>query len=190
MVDTVRTESDLLTALFQDGQAANSITAQDVRDLIVSMRPGFGEAAMQGNATATTIGSAGTYVKAAGTTALSGDEYLFDDDSSTANRLRYTGTPEKLVMFWCTCSFTSASNNQQISFKAYLHDDSGASGAVIDDSLVTQFVQSTSDTMSVTVVGHAHMATNDYLEMHVTNETGTNNVTIVDMSFHAMAYLK
>ena len=37
MVDTVRTRSDLLTALFQDGQSANSITAQDMRDLIVSL---------------------------------------------------------------------------------------------------------------------------------------------------------
>ena len=37
MVDTVRTQTDLLTNLFQDGQAANAITAQDVRDLIVSM---------------------------------------------------------------------------------------------------------------------------------------------------------
>ena len=190
MVDTVRTESDLLTALFQDGQSANSITAQDVRDLIVSMRPAFGEAAMQANATATTIASAGTYYKAAGTTALSGDEYLFDDDSSTANRLRYTGTPEKLVFCTAACSFTSASNNQQVSFKAYLYDDSGASGAVIDDSLVTQFVQSTSDTMSVTLAFHAAMATNDYIEIHVTNETGANNVTVVDLSFHALAFIK
>ena len=190
MADTIRTESDLLTNLFQNGQAANSITAQDMRDLIVSMRPGFGESAMQGNATATTISVAGTYYKAAGTTGLSGSEYLFDDDSSTSNRLRYTGAPEKLVMCTAACSFTCASNNQQISFKGYLYDDSGASGAVIDDSLVTQFVQSTSDTMSVTLAFHAHMATNDYLEIHVTNETSTANITMVDLSLHAIAYIK
>ena len=190
MADTIRTESYLLASLFQDGQAANSITAQDMRDLIVSMRPGFGEASMQGNATATTIGAAGTYVKVAGTTALGGDEYLFDDDSSTSNRLRYTGAAEKLVHFTASISFTSASNNQQISFKAYYYDDSGASGAVIDDSLVTQFVQSTSDTMSVTISCHAIMDTNDYIEIYVTNETNTNSVTVVNMGLHAMAFLK
>lgn len=38
MADTIRTENDLLTNLFQDGQAPNSITAQDVRDLIVSTK--------------------------------------------------------------------------------------------------------------------------------------------------------
>jgi hypothetical protein len=42
MVDTVRTQTDLLTNLFQDGQAANSITAQDMRDLIVSLSANSG----------------------------------------------------------------------------------------------------------------------------------------------------
>ena len=37
MVDTIRTETDLLD-VFKDAQLAGSITAQDVRDLIVSMR--------------------------------------------------------------------------------------------------------------------------------------------------------
>lgn len=37
MVDTQRTRQDLLDNLFQDGQAVNSITAQDIRDLIVSI---------------------------------------------------------------------------------------------------------------------------------------------------------
>ncbi len=38
MVDTVRTRTALLEQLFQDGQAINSITAQDMRDLIISLR--------------------------------------------------------------------------------------------------------------------------------------------------------
>jgi len=38
MADTPRTESYLLTDVFQDGQAPNSITAQDMRDLIVSAK--------------------------------------------------------------------------------------------------------------------------------------------------------
>ena len=36
MADTIRTQQDLLDNLFRDGQPANSISAQDVRDLIVS----------------------------------------------------------------------------------------------------------------------------------------------------------
>lgn len=37
MADTVRTQDELLTQLFQDGQPDGSISAQDMRDLIVSM---------------------------------------------------------------------------------------------------------------------------------------------------------
>lgn len=37
MIDIVRTRADLLGNLFQDGQASNTINAQDMRDLIVSV---------------------------------------------------------------------------------------------------------------------------------------------------------
>jgi hypothetical protein len=37
MVDTIRTQADLLTNLFQNGQTDGSITANDIRDLIVSI---------------------------------------------------------------------------------------------------------------------------------------------------------
>lgn len=40
MADTQRTYVELLTQLFQDGQANGSITAQDIRDLIVSVGAG------------------------------------------------------------------------------------------------------------------------------------------------------
>jgi len=189
MVDTIRTETDLLTNIFQDGQAAGSITAQDVRDLIVSMRPGFGEVSMQGNATATTISVAGTYYKVAGTTALSGSEYLFDDNS-VSNRLRYTGASDKLVMVTATISFISESNNQSVAFKAYRYDDSGASGAVIDDSLVTYYVSNASQAKSATLQCHAVLSTNDYIELHVANETSTANVTVEDLAIHTVAHIK
>ncbi len=42
MVDTIRTETDLLANLFQDGQAASSISENDLRDLIVSLRSNQG----------------------------------------------------------------------------------------------------------------------------------------------------
>jgi hypothetical protein len=38
MADTIRTEADLKNNLFPDNQAAGSITAQDMRDLITSVR--------------------------------------------------------------------------------------------------------------------------------------------------------
>lgn len=37
MADTIRTRADMISNLFQDGQAASSITEQDIRDLISSL---------------------------------------------------------------------------------------------------------------------------------------------------------
>ncbi len=47
MADTIRTLNYLLTTLFQDGQPASSITAQDMRDLLVSA---FGDYSKTGGA--------------------------------------------------------------------------------------------------------------------------------------------
>lgn len=183
MADTLRTESYLLASLFQEGQAANSITAQDMRDLIVSIRPGFGECSMQSNATATTISSSGTYYKVAGTTALSGNEYLVGNGSAS-NRLKYTGTPTRLALIDATIGFQAASNNKNISFKLYLYDDSGASGAVIATTLITHHYGSAANT--VHIQGSAMMATNDYIEIHVANETDSTNVTVTNMNFRLL----
>lgn len=53
-MDTIRTRADLLTNLFQDGQAAASITAQDMRDLIISLTNRAGWADYNDLTTATT----------------------------------------------------------------------------------------------------------------------------------------
>lgn len=190
MADTVRTQSDLLANLFQDGQAAGSITAQDVRDLIVSLSPSFGSTSMQGNTTATSISVAGTYVKVAGTTTLLGNENSFDDDSSISNRLRYTGTPTRHCMVEASVSFEATSNNQTVAFKIYKYDDSATSGALIDESLVTRFVANSGQIGVVVLMVDVELDTNDYLEVHVTNETSTVNVTVDDMYFRVTGHIK
>jgi len=62
MVDTIRTETALLSNLFQDGQANFSITAQDMRDLIVSLRANQYQAwAFYVDGTRTTQGTAQSF---------------------------------------------------------------------------------------------------------------------------------
>ena len=187
MVDTVRTTATLLSAVFQDGQAANAITANDVRDLVVSLRPSFGECSMQGNSTETVIAGAGTYVKIAGTTALSGNELLFDNNSTNTGRLRYTGAPNRVVTFSASISCTAASNNQVISFKAWLYDTSGSSGALLAPTLVTRKITASGELGAVSLQGSALMSNNDYIEIHGTNETSTANLTIADYNLQAVA---
>jgi hypothetical protein len=159
-----------------------------MRDLIVSLRPSFGECSMQGNATATTISVVGTYYKIAGTTALSGNELLFDNNGTNTGRLRYIGAANRMVMFSASCSLKTASNNEVLSLKGWHYDDSASSGSLVDASLVRRKITASGVLGTVIVQGSAMMSVNDYVEIHVTNETSTASITVEDFNFQAFAF--
>lgn len=168
MADTARTLSDLLTNLFQDGQAAGAITENDVRDLIVSLVNPYG-CMYVSSAAATTIAVAGTFVKAAGTTTLAlGSDF----DMPADNRIRYTGVPTRRFIVQAGISMTTAGTNVVLGMKF-------AKNGVVDDITEMQRKVGTgSDIGAATPLGMFSLATNDYLEMWVTNETNTSAVTL------------
>lgn len=178
MADTRRTSDDLLTNLFQDGQAASSITAQDLRDLIVSLVPSHGSFTIDTPA-ATTIVTPGTYVKAAGTTTFDADPDDFSDDAGTDNRLKYTGTPTRHVTVAVSISMTCGGSNQVLGFKI------AKNGILIDDSVARRKVGTGSDIGGIGVHAHVDMTTGDYIEIWCTNETSTSTVTVEEV--HLMA---
>ena len=182
MAQTKRTSADLIANILQDGQSAGAITAEDIRDLLVSLAPSHGAFSINVPA-ATTIAVAGTYVKAAGTTSLDVDAEDFDDDSPTDNRLRYTGAPDRHVNVIATISTTSASSNQVLGFKLALN------GVVIDDSVSRRKQGTGSDIGSVTLSAHVDMSTNDYIELWVTNETSTGAVTVEEIHMMATGFI-
>ena len=178
MADTQRTSADLLANLFQDGQAAASITAQDLRDLIVSMVPSHGSFVTDTPA-ATTIAVAGTYVKAAGTTIFDTNPDGFSDDGGIDNRLKYTGVPTRHAIIDATISYVCASSNQVIGIKL------AKNGVVVDGSVTRHKIGTGSDIVGVALSAHIDdLVTDDYLEIWVTNETTTGAVTI--QNWHVM----
>lgn len=181
MADTKRTSTDLITNLFQDGQAAGSITPGDLRDFIVSVQPPFGHAYISASA-ATTISVAGTYYKAAGTTTLSATVEEVSD-GSVNNRLVYTGTPDRHFHIVATVSMTAASNNQIIGLKL------AKNGTVLDESVTRRAVSTGADVGSTAIHADAMMSTNDYIELFVTNETSTASVTVTNMYLFMMGML-
>ncbi len=182
MADTKRTSTDLLTNIFQDGQAAASITAQDLRDLVVSMKSSHADIVLSAVA-ATTIAVAGTYVKAAGTTVLGAVVEDFDDDGGTSNRLKYIGAPSRRCTIVTTVSLTSASNNQVIGFKIAVN------GVVADESVARELLGTGSDITSMTLSHHIDLTNGDYVEVWVTNETSTGSVTVENLHVHVMGFL-
>lgn len=175
MPDTQRTSTDLLTNLFQDGQLAG-ISAQDMRDLIVSLTPDFAGLDFITPAE-TSIAVAGTYVKSAGTTSITNSSANMGD-GGVSNRLVYNGTAMRHFHIVLQASVTlAAGTNQNISIALYKWDDSAGTGSILSHSeAFTTF--SGTNVEQLTSHADAMMDAGDYIEIHVTNNTSTNNVTI------------
>jgi hypothetical protein len=173
MVDTVRTAADLLANLFQDGQAAGSITPQDLRDYIVSVQDSYGGIDVVTPA-ATVIAVAGTFVKMAGTTSFVAPNKDFT--MPTNNRLTYGGTVPKSFLITANASFVTASNNQIIAFTSAINGTPGTARS-------RRKVGTGADVGSIS--GHRIVTLNpgDFLEVFITNETTATEITIEDLAY-------
>ena len=173
---TQRSYAYLISALADN--TTGDITPEVLRDFLDTVVIPDGKISMNGNATATTIGSAGTFVKVAGTTVAGGNGHLTTE--GTANRITYTGPENRHFTAMVTVTFKVSAVNQVVSGKL------AKNGVVLDDTLVTTLLKASGDEISMICVGDAVLAENDYLEYWITNETNTNDITIVDMYFSAM----
>lgn len=183
MADTKRTITDLLTNLFQDGQSSGAITPQDMRDLIETMRTQWGGLYVSSSAD-TTISGAGTYVKAAGTTTLWSAVSPVGFDMPTDNRLRYTGTPTKDVLVFCSASVSAAgaATNKQLGLQ--LRDNDG----LITGTTATGWSGgTTAKATNIVSMAVFEAETNDYVEAWVANIDSTDNVTVDDMIMFGIA---
>ncbi len=168
MVDTQRSQATLLTSLFADGQAAGSITPQDVRDAIISLSPPYGGLSFTIPA-ATTISTPGVMVKAAGTTAVTN---VRDFTTPGDNRLTFVGVSPRHMHIAMSLSFTTAGTNDRLSIAI------ARNGSVLTPSKLTRFVGTGSDQAST--ASHADIILNvdDFLEIFVTNEDAAADVTV------------
>ena len=183
MVVTRRTLTDLKDNLFQDGQEDGAITAQDVRDMILSIgQVPFGSmytlAAIE-----TVIPGMGTYTKGLCTTQSNS---LRQWDMPVDNRLRYTGAIPYHMHIACSLSMKAAANQKLASFKLYHFDDSAASGAVIDGSQVNRFIAVGVDEGSTALPWDIVMDENDYLELWVANLTDGTDITVSNFYLFAL----
>ena len=172
MADTKRTAADLLTNLFQDGQAPGSITPQDMRDLIESMKAPCGGQYYESNATVTTLTAQNTWYKVAGTTSA-GATSVDMDVATTSNKLIYTGTPDRHFRLESNFSFICSGNNQEIQF-AWKYN-----GATMLPAIVSRFVATGADVGSTACHADKVMSTNDYVELFARNVTGASTTITV-----------
>ena len=126
----------------------------------------------------TTITVAGTYYKMAGTTTSTA---LLRFTMPTNNRLTYTGTRSRHFHIVGQTSISpDAGNNQTLGIQIWHWDDSAGSGSLLTHS-IARTIMASADTFQMATHADVALDTNDYIELHVTNETSTNGVTAENM---------
>lgn len=146
-------------------------TAQDAatKNYVDSLLATVGEMYMVGNTTVTTIGTQSVFVVATGTTTAGS----LDGFSHSNERLTYTGTP--------TRSF-------KVDVAASIEPDSGAArvlgisiaknGTVIAQTEIRHNGTSNDLPNALKTIGYVSLATNDYIEVFVTNHSGTQAIRV------------
>jgi len=182
MTDTSRTVSALVTNLFQDGQAAGSITPQDLRDLVETCQVKQGSIYLSTAGATTIAGQANVTpssltnmvaVETGGTFTLSTAPTANEFDMNTDGQLRYTGTPTTNVFFTASVmlEIVASAVDKELVFAVTKN------GTIVTGAKTGGYcprVHTNSVPMSIS--GYASMATNDYLNLWVGNVDSTDNV--------------
>lgn len=169
MTDTLRTLSALQTLLADN--TSGLISAQDVRDMLVSLAPDRGEMYVSSSAVTTTAVQ-NTWYAAAGTWAATTSPALRNFDMNSNGQLRYTGTSTRVFHVVGTLSVTSAGNSKTYEFGVNVN------GTINTPSIVRRKIGTGADVGAVAVQAYVELATNQYVGLMVRNITDTTNVTI------------
>jgi hypothetical protein len=94
---------------------------------------------------------------------------------NTNARLRYTGTPTVNCMFMASASLEIDTSIVNKEFAIALHKN----GTLITGTKMVGFSPATTvNSVNITTMGYASMATNDYVSIFVANIDSTDNLTL------------
>jgi hypothetical protein len=182
MADTSRTVSDMASNLFQDSQAAGSITPQDLRDFLETCQTKQGSIYVSTAAATTIAGQANVTpnsltnmvaVETAATFTLSTAPTANEFDMNTDGQLRYTGTPTTNVFF--TASVMLEIVTSGVDLELVMAVTKG--GTIVTGAKTGGFCpRVTTNSVPMSVSGFTSMATNDYINIFVGNVDSTVNV--------------
>ena len=134
----------------------------------------YSQVTMQGNSTATTIATQGTAVKVAGTWVVQTESNF---TGNTTGRLTYTGSTTEVVSANVSITFSHAGGGTD-NLAVYI----AKNGSVLTASKLTRAVTG-SARANVGTFFNVSMANSDYLEVFVSNDSDTSNITVVDCLF-------
>lgn len=179
MADTQRTIAGL-KAILPDN-TNGEISPQDLRDFVESIKTGHAEIYVSTPAL-TDITTQSVYQKAEGATTLSTAPTVVNWSMPANNRLRYDGVANRLAKVSCTVTLTTSGDAKLISFRLAKNDTTQV------DSQVQQYAVLASQQENVSLTGLFEVATNDYIELWVANETDTTDLTVTNISMDVISF--
>jgi len=130
----------------------------------------YAQVVLHGNATATAITTQDTPVKVAGTF-ITDAAASFTTDAT--GRLTYTGSTTTVVQFVASVTLVPVGTNQLLTIQL------AKNGVPITNAKMTRTV-SAGASGNVSIVFNISMATSDYVELFVANNSSTNDITVTD----------
>ena len=130
----------------------------------------FGSFSMDGNTTATTIATAGTYTKVLGTTTNESSSFV----TLSNGRITYTGVEDRHFIAIAALSTTASANNKIAAFKF-------AKNGTVSGNPIRRAISTGADIGAAPVQWDGILSTNDYIELFITCITDTTSITVEDL---------
>src|SRR4030067_3469966 len=169
------------------GYILEDATTSRIVDAKMAQTP-MGEIYFIGNATDTVITTQSTFTKVTIVTTLNTNVQF---DSPSAGRLRYTGSVTRMFHLGCTFDVSSVTNNQVIKGVFYKNGGVNAnseftSGTQLSAGTIQHKTGTGGDQISTAIHVMVELATNDYIELGILNDTSTADLKVIDMNVFAM----
>lgn len=181
MAETPKTLAALLAQL--PDNTAGDISAEDIRDVVVSLFPSRGQIDLTATAS-TTFSGANVWTKVAGTTAL--DATLGQDGFSMPgnNELRATKAVNQVLFCVANLEVICGSNNK--TFGATF----AKNGTAITTFHVSQKLASGGERYFFSFAALIPVAANDTISVYMRNETDTTAVTAENLTLSAVGFIR
>lgn len=159
------------------------ISAEDIRDVVVSLFPSRGQLDLTAGAT-TTFALTNTWYKLSCTTAL--DATLGQDGfSQTANNeLTATKAVNQVLLCTATIEGSSSGNNKVYSFTF------AKNGTPLSTAHVTEKFETSGALKTMSVMALISTAQNDAISVYVRNDTDTTSFTTANLTLSAVGFIR
>jgi hypothetical protein len=183
MSQTPKTLSQLLAQL--PDNTTGAISAEDLRDCIVSLYPSRGQLELVGAPQQTTFAVTGTYTPVLADTAIDTSVCTSCVDQPADGQLRFLKAVDQVLLANATVAVLPASNNKQYSFTF------AKNGQAIESLHLSQYFGNLAGRpVTVFLSGLIPITGNDIISVVVRNDTDTTAITTSILTVSGVGFIK